>query len=61
MLAKSQKQGWAKKHAGRLETRFEHWQKPLGIDGQEYLIHLTKELEQSYDNPLKRALIESIS
>ena len=61
MFADSQKQGWAKKHAGKLETRFKQWQKPLGIDGEEYLKYLAKELEDCYDNPLQRSLIESIS
>jgi hypothetical protein len=56
-----QKQEWAKKHASRIQHRFEEWQRPLGIDGREYLKYLTQELTQCCDEPLRKSLIESIS
>lgn len=54
------KKDWAQKHACKIERLFEQWQKPLGIDGKEYLIHLTEELTSCYDEPLQKSLIESI-
>ena len=61
MLADREKQGWAQMHACRLEFRFSKWQKPLGIDGEEYLKYLNEELEDYYDDPLQKSLIELIS
>ena len=61
MSVEHEKKGWVEKHAQRLEFRFEQWQKPLGIDSDEYLRYLTEELETYYDDPLHRSLIESIS
>lgn len=61
MLADSKKHGWAQEHACKLEFRFEQWQKPLGIDGEEYLKYLAEELESCYDDPLQKSLIELIS
>jgi hypothetical protein len=56
-----EKQVWAETHARRIECRFEQWQKPLGIDGDEYLKYLTKELVDCCDDPLLKSLIESIA
>ena len=56
-----EKQRWAEEHAIRIGHRFEQWQKPLGIDGDEYLKYLTKELIDCCDKPLWKSLIESIS
>ena len=56
-----EKREWARKYAFRIEHRFEQWQKPIGIDGTEYLHSLTEELVDICDNPLRKSLIESIS
>ena len=62
MLASDkEKQEWAERHARRLEQRFEEWQKPLGIDGEEYYKYLKEDLCQCIDEPEWRSLIESIS
>jgi hypothetical protein len=57
----TEKQEWAERHARRIQQRFEQWQKPLGIDGQEYLKYLIQELAKCCDEPLHKSLIESIS
>jgi hypothetical protein len=54
------KQRWAEEHARLLQRLFEQWQKPLGIDGEEYRKHLARELSDCYDEPLRRSLIELI-
>jgi hypothetical protein len=56
-----EKQRWAEEHARRLQRRFEQWQKPLGIDGEEYHRFLAEQLRDSYNEPLRKSLIESIS
>ena len=62
MLAgEKEKQRWAQEHAFRIGRRFEQWQKPLGINGNEYLEYLTKELINCCDEPAWKSLIESIS
>ena len=55
------KQKWAEQYARCIEKRFEQWQKPLGIDGDEYLKYLTKDLIDYCDDPLLKSLIESIA
>ena len=55
------KQKWAEQCARRIERRFEQWQKPLGIDGDEYLRYLTKDLLDCCDDPLMKSLMESIA
>ncbi len=61
MSSKKEKEEWAEKHARRIEQKFEQWQKPLGIDCEEYLRYLRKELVGFCENPLKKSLIEMIS
>jgi hypothetical protein len=56
-----QKQEWAQEHASRIQKRFEQWQQPLGIDGQEYAEYLRIELIRCCDDPLLKELIESMS
>ena len=56
-----EKREWARKYALRIEHRFEQWQKPIGIDGTEYLQYLTEKFVDFCDNPLRKSLIESIS
>ncbi|MFH1370284.1 MAG: hypothetical protein ABII09_03215 [Planctomycetota bacterium] len=56
-----QKQQWAEEHAQRIQKRFEQWQRPLGIDGREYLEYLRVELMNCCDDPLLKELIESMS
>jgi len=57
----SQKQQWAQEHARRIQKRFEQWQQPLGINGQDYLEYLSVELRRCCDDPLLKELIESLS
>ncbi len=61
MSGKKEKEDWAEKHARRIQQRFEQWQKPLGIDSEEYLRYLREELVDFCENPLKKSLIETIS
>jgi hypothetical protein len=60
-MLEGQKQQWAQKHARRMQKQFEQWQKPLGIDGQEYAEYLRIEFVRYCDDPLLKELIESIS
>ena len=55
------KEKWVEEHAHRLQHLFEQWQKPLGINGEEYCKHLTEELPNHCDDPLLKSLIESIT
>jgi hypothetical protein len=61
MSNQKEKEEWSEKHARRIQQRFEQWQKPLGIDSDEYLRYLRKELVDFCENPLKKSLIEMIS
>lgn len=61
MSSKKEKEDWAEKHARRIQQKYEQWQKPLGIDSEEYLRYLRKELVGFCENPLKKSLIEMIS
>jgi DNA-binding transcriptional regulator YbjK len=60
-MLEGQKQQWAEEHARRIQKRFEQWQQPLGINGQEYAEYLRIELIQCCDDPLLKELIESMS
>ena len=55
------KKEWAEEHAKRLQGLFEQWQKPLGINGQEYCRYTQDELSACYEDPILRSLIESIA
>lgn len=55
-----ERQRWAREHAYRLKNLWEQWQKPLGIDSQEYYNYAAKDLLDYYDDPLRRSLIESL-
>jgi hypothetical protein len=55
------KQRWVEEHALRMGHLFEQWQKPLGIDGEQYRKYLIEELDGYCDKPLLKSLIESIS
>ena len=55
------KQKWVEEHACSLQHLFEQWQKPLGIDGEQYRKHLTEDLVNYCDRPLLKSLIESIT
>ena len=59
--SEEEKQKWVEEHARRLQHVFEQWQKPLGIDGEEYRKHLTEDLVNQCDDPLLKSLIESIT
>lgn len=60
MSEHEEKEQWADKYAHRIEHRFERWQKPLGIDGNDYLGHLKRDLMVCCDDPLRKSLVESI-
>ena len=59
-ISDEEKQRWVEEHARSLQHLFEQWQKPLGIDGEKYRKHLTRELVNHCDEPLMKSLIESI-
>ena len=61
MSSKEENEEWAETHARRIQQKFEKWQKPLGIDSEEYLRYLRKELIGICEHPLKKSLIEKIS
>ena len=61
LASEKEKQRWAEEHARRLQHLFEQWQKPLGIDDEEYRKYLTEELVHYCDEPLLKSLIESIT
>lgn len=60
MTSEEDKEKWAEEHARRLNSMFERWQKPLGIDGEDYRRYLKKELADCCDKPLMKSLIELI-
>ena len=51
---------WIEQHAHQVQQLFQQWQHSIGIDGQEYRVHLEKELTVYWDDPLLKTLIESI-
>jgi len=59
--SEEEKQRWVEDHSRRLQHLFEQWQKPFGIDGEEYRKHLIEELVNYCDEPLLKSLIESIT
>ncbi|MHC4537738.1 MAG: hypothetical protein ACYS6K_27725 [Planctomycetota bacterium] len=61
MSDKKENEDWAEKHARRIQQKYEQWQKPLGIDSEEYLRYLKEELVGFCEHPLKKSLIEKIS
>ena len=61
MSGKEEKEEWVEKHACCIQQKFEQWQKPLGINSEDYLKYLRKELFGFCENPLKKSLIEMIS
>jgi hypothetical protein len=61
MSSQKEKEEWAEKHARLFQRRFEQWQKPLGIDSEEYLRYLRQNLVDLCEDPLMKSLIESIS
>ena len=61
MSSQEEKEEWAEKHARLMQRRFEQWQKPLGIDSEEYLRYLRKDLVDFCEDPLRKSLFESIS
>ena len=53
------KSDWVEKYAGRILKMWEGWQSPLGCIGDEYVQELRDDLGSKFDDPLKRALIET--
>ena len=60
-ISKEEKRKWVEEHAGSLQQLFEQWQKPVGIDGEEYCKYLKDELGNYCDDPLMKSLVESIT
>ena len=60
-VSEEEKQKWVEEYAGRMQHLFEKWQKPLGINCEEYRKHLIEELVNSCDEPLLKSLVESIT
>jgi hypothetical protein len=56
-----EKQKWVEENSLRLQHLFEQWQKPLGINGNQYQKYLKDELPNYCDEPLLRSLIDSIT
>jgi len=54
------KEKWVEEHARRMQKRFEQWQKPLGISGDEYCDFLREQLTETAEDPLIRSLIETV-
>ncbi len=52
------KQSWIDIYSGKILRMWGRWESPLGID-EDYLSQLKNELSEYFDDPLKRALIES--
>ena len=59
MDCQEDKQKWAEEHAKQLANKFHLWQKHLSIDN-EYSNHLKVEMNTSYEDKLRKELIESI-
>ncbi len=61
VLSKEEREKWAKEHAHRMQQLFKQWQKPLGIDDEEYSKYLEKDLLDCCNDPLLKSLIDSIA
>ena len=55
-----EKQKWARTYSRRVTHLFEQWQEPLEINSREYRKYLERELVKSFDDSLKKNLIELI-
>ena len=61
MLSSEQdKQEWVEFHARQFSQLFRQWQGQFEIDSKDYEQSLRHELIDSHDDPLRKALIESI-
>jgi hypothetical protein len=54
----SARQNWIDSYADRILHTFDKWQSPLGID-PDYCDIVKDQLENYYDDPLKKSLIET--
>ena len=59
-VSKQDKQEWAEFHARQLAVVFKKWQDLHQIDNTDYTNFLNHELVDSYEDPLRKSLIESI-
>ena len=55
-----EKQKWARTYSRRVTHLFEQWQEPLEIDSRAFYKYLERELINSFDEPLRKNLIELI-
>ena len=53
------KQKWVEEHTRQLANKFRLWQKHISIDN-EYSEHLRAEMNNCYEDTLRKELIESI-
>ena len=58
MATDAEKQEWVLCYTRRILASFEEWKTPLGV-GADYAEDLKKHLTDSYDDPLKKELIET--
>ena len=58
ILAETEKQDWVEQYAGKILEFWRAQKSPLGID-KKYTIQLKTQLDEYFDNPLKRSLIET--
>ncbi len=53
-----EKQGWVEKYSARILSNWKQTQAPLGVDNN-YRHQVKNDLQNCFDDPLKRALIEN--
>ena len=58
MIAEIEKQDWVNEYADKILEVWRSQKGPLGIDTQ-YIQQLKSQLDEYFDNPLKRSLIET--
>lgn len=53
------KDAWVNEYAHRILTLWQQWKGPLGGADGAYIEKLKEDLDEQFDDPLKRSLIES--
>ena len=53
------KDDWVQKYAQRILQMWQNWQGPLGKVDEKYIRQIETELQDQFDDPLKRAMIEA--
>ncbi len=57
--AQMTKQQWINDYARRILQTWQSWPSPLGEVDESYLRHIEDQLDEQFDDPLKRALVEA--